>query len=163
MTIEFVEAWRKADPKLEADALAFWQAQGVRLETPDGAERKKMLAVLAYEDGQVIGLSTLNIRRAEQVRQKMAFVREIVAADRRQQHVSIALTQKTREVIEAYAFAHQDEQIGGMAAILQAPGIGKRAISRGGQMVLTGYTEKNEQVRIAWFAHFQVPANLATR
>ncbi|MGV8995924.1 MAG: hypothetical protein ACOH12_03140 [Parvibaculaceae bacterium] len=163
MTIEFVDAWRKGDPKLEADALAFWQSQNVKLETPDGAERLKMLAMLAYEDNKVIGLSTLNIRHSDQVRQKMAFIREIVAIDHRRKHLGIDLAQKTREMIETYAFNHQDEQIAGMAAVLQGVGIGKHAISRGGQMILAGYTANNEQFRVAWFAHYQVPANLATR
>jgi hypothetical protein len=158
MDITFVEAWRKNDPALEEAALAFWRDHEALTEEMKPEERVKEIAVLAYGDGKLIGLSTLKLRYFEQMRQKFVFVREIVAREHRLEHISIALTQKTKDCAETYAAAHPEEGIMGMAAVFQAPGIGKRPISRGGAMVLIGYTPRNEQVRAVWFAHARVPA-----
>ncbi len=160
MAITFVEAWRKNDPQLEAEARAFWASHNALRDEATAEERLKQLAVLVYDEGTLIGISTINVRHFDLLREDFGFIREIVTSDRRLEHISIALTQKTREVAEAYAFAHQEENLAGLAAVLQAPGIGKRAISRGGGLVLMGYTDENEQVRACWFDHFRIKSYL---
>lgn len=160
MTTTYVEAWRKDDPKLEADAAAFWREHNLLPADVTADERLKQLAVLAYDGDKLIGLSTLRINYFNMLRQKFAFLREAVAPDYRLQSVSRDLAVQTRKVIEPYALAHPQEEIAGMAAVYQAPGIGKRAIGRQGRMALIGYTANDEQVRVAWFDHFIVPPNL---
>lgn len=161
MTITFVDVWRKNDPQLEAEARAFWASHKAMPDDEAADIRVKQLAVLAYDEGTLIGISTINVKFFDLLQEQFGFIREIVASERRLEHVSIALTQKTCEVVEAYALAHQGEKLAGIAAVLQAPGIGKRAISRGGGLVLMGYTEANEQVRACWFDHFRVKSRLA--
>ena len=160
MTTTYVEAWRKNDPKLEAAATAFWETQDLLPAGVTAEERVKDLAVLAYDGDTLIGVSSLNIRYFDLLRQSFAFFREAIAPDYRLQSAGRDLSVQTRKVIESYALAHPEEELAGMAAVLQAPGIGKRAIGRQGRMALIGYTDKNEQVRVAWFDHFIVPANL---
>lgn len=158
MNITFVETWAKNDPAQEEEAMAFWTAQNALQGELAPDQRVKQLAVMAYGDGKLVGVSTLNVQYFETLRQKFAFVRELVHRDHRLEHISIALTEKTRECIEEYALAHPEEQIMGMAAVFQAPGIGKRPISRGGNLSLIGYTPNNEQVRAMWFKHARVPS-----
>jgi GNAT superfamily N-acetyltransferase len=121
--------------------------------------RVKQLAMLAYDGDRLVGISTLNIRHFEQVRQTIAFFREVVHPDYRRKQVGRFLGRKTYKLIEEYALAHPEEKIGGMGAIYQAPGIGQRAVTREARLALIGYTKRNEQVRIAWFPHFMVPPN----
>ncbi|MDO8421583.1 MAG: hypothetical protein Q7S99_05425 [Parvibaculum sp.] len=160
MAITFVDAWRKDDPQLEAEARAFWTSHKVLPGDADVDKRVKQLAVLAYDENVLIGISTIEVKFFDLLQENFGFIREVVASDRRLEHISIALTQRTREVVEAYALAHLNESIAGIAAVLQAPGIGKRAISRGGGLVLMGYTDRNEQVRACWFDHFRVKSRL---
>ena len=160
MTITFKAAWQKNDPVLEADAIAFWtELNLIPAETMQ--ERSKELAVVAYEDGRVIGISTLIVRHMAALEQKFAFLREAVRPEYRKHDFSIDLGLETRNLIESYALDHLDEKIAGMAAVFQAPNIGQRPLSRRIGFVLVGYTPQDEQVRVSWFNHFRVPANLS--
>lgn len=46
-TITFVDAWRKNNPKFEADALALWEREGAMPDDNEAAARVKQLALLA--------------------------------------------------------------------------------------------------------------------
>ncbi|MDO8421585.1 MAG: hypothetical protein Q7S99_05435 [Parvibaculum sp.] len=160
MSIEYVNAWRKDDPRLEADARVIWSEPGI---LPDLAEieiRVKQLAVVAYSDGQLAALTTLNVRPFEHVRQKFAFIRGFVTPAFRMNAVGREIMVETHKMIENWALNNPDENLAGMAAVMQVPGVGKRPVGRSTGMVLVGYTPDNEQVRAAWFEHFRVPGNL---
>ncbi|MGV8995923.1 MAG: hypothetical protein ACOH12_03135 [Parvibaculaceae bacterium] len=158
MPISFVPAWKKNDPKLEEDAINLW-AQ-LKALTPDTKpeERAKSLAVVAYDGDEVAALSTLEVQYFEQLRQKFAFVRVLVAPSSRMQQMSTNMMRQTRAVIEAYALEQPEEQIAGMGAVFQHKGMGRTPIGAGGRTVLVGYTKRGYQLRVAWFDHFMVPA-----
>tara|TARA_R110000868_G_scaffold31627_20_gene115869 strand:- start:2414 stop:2935 length:522 start_codon:yes stop_codon:yes gene_type:complete len=160
MTIRFVDAWLKNDAKLEADAMAFWTEHDLLGDDTLAEDRVKEIAVLAYDGEKLVGLSTLKIRHFDQLRQKFAFLRESVSPDYRLHALARTMSGETRKVIEAYAIAHPDELIAGMASVYQAKGIGKKPIGSVSRMALIGYTENNAQVRAGWFEHFRIPANL---
>jgi GNAT superfamily N-acetyltransferase len=162
MEFTFATAWQKNDPKLEADALALWSALDALPANTTPEQRVKELAVLAYDGATLAGVSTLAIRHFDVLRQKFAFFREVVHPDYRRQSLGRFLTRETRRMIETWALENRDQNLAGMAAIYQAPGVGKRAISRQSRMALIGYTEFNEQVRASWFDHFEVPPNAPT-
>lgn len=157
MTITYKDAWKKNDSKLVQDAIALWTELNILPPDQKPEQRAKELSVVAYEDGKVIALTTMDIMKLEQVRQDFAFVRVLIAPDKRLQSLSTDLMRESRKVIEAYALAHPEENLAGMGAIFQAPGIGKSPVGAGGGTVLIGYTDKGYQVRIAWFDHFKVP------
>tara|TARA_R110000868_G_scaffold4559_7_gene28593 strand:- start:84 stop:575 length:492 start_codon:yes stop_codon:yes gene_type:complete len=157
MTITYANAWRQNDRKLEQDAIALWTELNILPAGQSPEERAKQLSVVAYDDGKVIALTTMTVQRLEQLRQKFAFVRVLIAPGNRLQKLSTDMMRESRKVIEAYALAHQDENLAGMGAIFQAPGLGRRPIGLGGGTVLVGYTDEGYQVRVAWFDHFMVP------
>lgn len=161
MTITYANAWRQNDPKLEQDAIALWAELGVLPAGQSPEERAKELSVVAYEDGKVIALTTMTVQQLDPVRQKFAFVRVLIAPDKRLQSMSTDLMRESRKVIEAHALTHPEENLAGMGAIFQAPGLGKKPIGAGGGTVLIGYTDEGYQVRIAWFDHFKVPPVIA--
>lgn len=160
MAITFAEAWRKSDTQLEAEARAFWMSLDVPLINDASEQRPMQLAVIAYDEGKLIAVSTVEILFFDLLQQKFGFMREFVANDQPYEEISGALTQKTRAIVEAHARAHPEENIAGLAAVLQTPGIGQRAVSPGSGLVLMGYTDKNEQVRACWFDHFRVKPRL---
>lgn len=160
MTMHFVTAWRKNDPKLEADVMTLWQEMNALPAGEKAEARIKQIAVLVYDDEILAGISSLDIQYFDQLRQKFAFVRELIRPEYRQNLIARTLVKHTREMIEAYALAHPEEAIAGLAAIFQTPHLGKRAIGLESGMGLVGYTRMHEQVRAGWFEHFMVPGNL---
>ncbi|MDO8421584.1 MAG: hypothetical protein Q7S99_05430 [Parvibaculum sp.] len=160
--IAFVEAWRKNDPKLEADARAFWIREDA-MPDENVAERIKQLAVMAYEGGELVAITTIHVREFTRLRQKFAFLRGMVAKDHREQHLAIIMGKPVHDLIEKHAIAHPEENIAGLAAVVSSPLLGARPnpYPNGAGLVLIGYTPYGEQVRVSWFDHFRVPANLS--
>lgn len=157
MATEFVDAWRKRDAKLETDATAIWQKLDLLPPTVNVNDRLKELALLAYEDGQAVGVSTLNIMHYEPVKQKFAFVRGVVLPEYRRTYVAQRLLAATYQMIEAYSIAHPEEAIAGTMAVVQGRDLGKFGGGGPSRMTLIGYTNIDDQVRMRWFDHFQVP------
>lgn len=162
-SIRFVDAWRKNDPKFEADALAFWKREDVIPDETDAAERVKQLALLAYDGDELVAITTIQVRAFPRLRQKFAFLRGIVASNYREQHLAIMMGKPVHDLIEKHALAHPHENIAGLAAIVSSPLIGARPnpYPNGAGFVLIGYTPYGEQVRVSWFDHFRVPANFS--
>ncbi len=162
-SITFVDAWRKDDPKLEADALAFWKRENAMPDESDATERVKQLAILAYEGDELVAITTIHVRPFERLRQKFAFLRGMVAKAHRQQLLAISMGKPVYDLIEAHALAHPEENIAGLAAVVSSPLLGVRPnpYPNGAGLVLIGYTSHGEQVRVSWFKHFQVPANFS--
>lgn len=160
MTTTYVEAWRKADPALEADARHIWSAPGVLPPGVTAEDRIKDLALVAYEDEKLAGLTTLKIRTYAQLHQKFAFIRGFVLPEFRMKEAGRELMFHTYRMIEAWAYDHQDEKIAGMIAVIQVPGIGLLPHGDRTNLVLVGYTNGNQQVRLGWFDHYRVPLNM---
>jgi len=159
MTIQIVEAWRKNDPKLEAEAIAFWDRHQINPAGTTPQARAKELAAVAYDNGEVVALSTINVELFVQLRQKFAFIREAVAPSYRRNKVGGDLLIATRDIAERYSREHPEEKIAGAAAVYQVPGVGTYGSGRTSKLALVGYTDRNEQVRVMWFDHVQVPPN----
>lgn len=160
MAVTFVTAWKKSDPKLEADVIALWREMDALPKDESTDKRVKQIAVLAYDGDRLAGISSLQVHAIPQLRQKFAFVRELIHPDYRKNLIARTLVKHTRDMIETYALHHPKEAIAGLAAVFQTPHLGKRAIGLESGMGLIGYTDKHEQIRAGWFEHFMVPANL---
>lgn len=163
MTITYIDVWQKNDAKAEADAIAFWQANNAMPPNEKPEDRAKELALTAYEGDKLIALTTIKVQELPQVRQKLAFMRMIISPEIRLQHMSHAMSDGTRNIMEKHSLDHPEEKIAGLGAIFQAKGTGKYPNSRGGGLMLIGYTPAGYQIRCAWFDHFRVPANAPTQ
>lgn len=160
MAIEYVDAWKKDDPKLKADALRIWSDPGVLPRETNLEERMKQLAVVAYEDNVLAGLATLNVQIFPQLKQKFAFFRGYVMPDFRLREMGRDMVVETYKRIETYAAAHPEEKLAGMMAVVQIPNVGDNPQGKKIKMTLIGYTNDNQQVRLSWFDHFRVPPNM---
>ena len=161
--ITFVDAWRKNNPKYEADALALWKREDAVPDEKEAEARVKQLAILAYEDDELVAITTVHLRVFARLRQRFGFFRGMVASSHRQQHLAIMMGKPVFDLMEAHALAHPEENIAGLAAVVSSPLLGVRPnpYPNGAGLVLIGYTPHGEQVRVSWFDHFRVPANLS--
>lgn len=160
MDVVFEEAWRRNDPEQAREAVAFWER--LNLVPPVERERRASEVVgLARVDGQVVALSTAGLAVLPQFRARFAMYRCAVDPAFRRQDISYRLSGWSRGVLEAWSAAQRQEQVVGMAAIIQAQEYRIKQHEpvwpeHGLELNLVGYSPRGEQVRVAWFRHARV-------
>jgi hypothetical protein len=155
--IKWAVAWRRDDWKLGADAKAFWGKLG--LVSPEERDRRVTeLCSMAYADDQLVGVSTVQLQAYPQLRCRLAFYRCAVDPDFRRHELATLLTLRTLITMEGWSAEHPEEQLQGIAAIIQAPELMPKGKfpewpDYNVQLNLVGYSQRGEQVRVAWFRH----------
>lgn len=152
-------AWRRGDPQLEADAIAFWQRLAILPAGVAPEQRAKELVALAYEGDRLVGVQTASIERVEQVRSRLALLRSAVDPGHRQRHVSLALTLYARDLLERWAADHPHERLGGLGARVGGAQLAERARQPHWprtRFILAGFLPDGRQLRISWFEDFRV-------
>jgi hypothetical protein len=156
---ELRPAWRLEDPRIEADAIAFWTRLNILPPGVAPEQRAKDLVAVVYRGDKVVGVHTAVIERVEQVRTRLAMLRSAVDPDVRRAHVSLALTLYSRALLERWSRDHPDEQLGGLGALVG----GRQLAERGRQpfwpqtrFILAGFVPDGRQLRISWFEDFRV-------
>lgn len=152
-------AWRLGDARIEADAIAFWNRLGILPPGVIPEERAKELALIAYKDGSVVGVTTLQPALFEPLRVRLAMLRGAVDPDHRRSHVGLALLLGTCRLIERWAAEHQDEQLAGVGAVIEAPELAagqKQPFWPRTRLGLIGYTPDGRQIRMSWFEHYRL-------
>ena len=152
-------AWRRDDAAIEADAIDFWTRLGILPQGVSPEQRAKELVVAAYRDGRLIAVTTAVLERIESLRGRFAVIRGAVDPDHRRTHVGIAIAIHARETLEAWAAAHPEEKIAGMAGVIENQDIAARLtepywpVTRLG---LVGHMPDGRQIRVAWFREGRV-------
>lgn len=152
-------AWRLDDARIEADAVEFWNRLKILPADVRPEERAKELAAVAYRDGRLAAVCTLQLARLEQVRARLGMIRSATDPDHRRSHVAQALTIYARELLEAWSAEHPEEKIAGMGAIIQSDnlrGRGKDPVWPTTRLNLIGYTPDDNQIRVCWFEGFRL-------
>lgn len=155
--IDLRAVWRVTTPAIEADAIAFWQRHGLLAPDVDPAKRAKELAAVAYRDGELVGVMTAALQRVEAVRARLAMIRAAVDPAHRHTHVVMALLLCTRATIERWSYAHAEERVAGLGAIIQSSDLAERQRQPfwpQSRLGLAGYTADGSQFRISWFDDF---------
>jgi hypothetical protein len=156
---ELRPAWRLDDPRIEADAIAFWNRLGILPADVTPEQRAKELIAVVYRDDRIVGVHSAAIERLEQVRTRLAMLRSAVDPDHRRTHVSMALTLYARALLERWSREHPDERLGGLGAIVES----KQLAERGRQpfwpqtrFILAGFLPDGRQLRISWFEDYRL-------
>ena len=160
--ITYRPAWRKADPELERDAIAFWAKREKLLPRGVNPEaRAKELCAVAYLDGKTVGVSTATLEPVPQLRCRMAVYRCAVAVGMRHQPLSWTITDYSREVLEQWSLENPNEKVMGLLAILQAREFVERypMIVGPANMAFVGFTQNGYPIRVAWFKHAAIPTD----
>ena len=154
--VDLRAAWRRDDPDIVRDALAFWERLGILPPDVRPEDRARELAAAAYRDGRLIGVSTATITSYPPLRAKFAFMRSAVDPDARRSLISTALTAFTRDVIEQWSVEHPEERVFGLAAIIESADLRQRQrdpVWPNTRLNLVGHLGDGRQVRVAWFGH----------
>lgn len=156
--ITYATGWRLADASLREDVADFLRDIPPQDdEHKDEKQRAAQMAVIAYAGTTILAVSMLEVKFLERVKQKFAFIRiALHPAHENNQALSDGIIQATRDMIQAYAESHPQEEIYGMAMIMKKPGGGEEPILPAGRLALIGYTDRKEQVRVGWFPHVRV-------
>jgi hypothetical protein len=156
---DYRPAWRRDDPAIEADAIAFWQRLGLLPRNVDPEARAKELVAVAYKDGALVAVATATLTRLEFLRARFAMVRAAVDPAWRRSRAGFGLALYARRLLEIWSSDHPEEKVAGLAAIIQAAELVARQkepfwpTTRFG---LVGYTKGGRQIRVSWFEDFRL-------
>jgi GNAT superfamily N-acetyltransferase len=157
--VELRLAWRRDDPRIEADAIDFWQRLALLPAGVDPAVRAKDVVLAVYKGDRIVAVTTAELGILPQVRARLAMIRGAVDPQFRRSHIGAVMLARARETLESWADANPDERIAGLGAIVEARELGPRArqpyapLSRFG---LIGFTPDGRQIRISWFQDFRL-------
>ncbi len=124
--ISMMDAWRRNDAKIAADAIALWKRLDALPANLDPAVRAKELCAAAYLGRELIGVSTMVLETLPQVRCRLGFFRCLVAPEHRQQGLARKLGIHSRALLAQWSEDNPREKVLGMATIV-APRLGAQA------------------------------------
>jgi hypothetical protein len=158
-TIEIRPAWRRDDPQIEADAIAFWAR--LRLLPADASpeERAKELIAAAYRDGQLVAVSTATIEWFDHLRARFAVLRGATDPAHRRGRAQLALAVPSRDLLERWALDHPEERLAGGIAFVETAEWGEFArlpVWPESELTFIGHATDGRQVRVAWFDHYRL-------
>jgi hypothetical protein len=155
-SVEIRPAWRREDPELERDVIAFWRQLEILPPGVAPEARAKELCCLGYVGGEVVAVSTAVIEVLPFLRARFALLRIAVNPAHRRRHLAVEIAKASRNVLEQWSLEAPQEKVQGMAAVIQAATLDelKRLPQwpRSG-LNLVGYTQDGQQIRVAWFDH----------
>mgnify|MGYP003641982479 FL=1 len=157
MSIQFecVSAWKQNNPKFEQDAIAMWAETGRLLPKHSPEDRAKELAVLAYAEGRLVGITTCVITFYPPLRQKFAFMRLLLRPEVEKSGVVVPLTFAYRETLRQWSLENPAEKVAGYGAVITNRGYGARGVLNAG-LTLVNHTPEGSQVRVFWWDHFRL-------
>lgn len=151
-------AWRRDDPQLERDAIAFWRRLGILPPGVAAEARAKELCCVAYVDGEVAAVSTATIEPLPFLRTGAAVYRCATAPERRDRWLLPQISMQSFDALHQWAEAHPEAGVKGVVTILNTPSYEQmkrkpvwRFRREGLELVLIGYTAEGLQLRMAWF------------
>lgn len=158
--LSIVTAWRRDDPKLKADAKAFWEAHGV-VPAEEHEARANQLVAVCYRDGRTIAVTTADLVVLPGLRARFAMGRVSVDPAERRGSLGARMGGYMRTILEAWSAEHPEEDVKGFAGVITAAEFGDKQREPvwhdwGVDIVLAGYLPTGEQIRIGWFAHARV-------
>lgn len=151
-------AWRRDDPEIEADAIAFWTRLGLLPPGVEPAERAKELIAVAYADGKLVAVATATIEWIPELRARFAILRGATDPDYRRSHAQLSLAVPSREALRDWAIAQPGEKLAGGLAFVEPAEWGeftRLPVWPESELALVGYDDNGRQVRAAWFDHFR--------
>ncbi|HWF01818.1 MAG TPA: hypothetical protein VG248_18615 [Caulobacteraceae bacterium] len=164
--LTFTSVWRNPSAEVGASAKALWAATGILPAGVDPDERVAQLCVVGHLNGMLVALTSAEINEFALVRQRFAFLRIMILPRFRSFPRVLALARAAHGSLEAWAAAHPEEEVMGMATVIESR-IGAAAgeapcwpMRQDGPptsgLVLAAYNDAGDQVRISWFGHARI-------
>jgi hypothetical protein len=159
-------AWRRDDPRIEADAIDFWRRNALLPDDVDPAARAKELTGVAYKNGRIVAVATATLAEIEALRARFAILRAATDADFRRSHAQRAMAVPIREAVRTWALANPEERVAGRIAFLDQGEWGdlvRQPVWPTSRLMLAGYDERGRQVRVDWFDHYRYEGGSDTK
>ena len=159
LDVELRLAWRLGDPRIEADAIAFWTRLGLLPAGVNPADRARDIVLAVYKGDRMVAVTTAELGILPQVRARLAMIRGAVDPEFRRSHIRAVMLARARATLEAWSAENPDERVAGLGAIVESRELGPRArqpyapLSRFG---LIGFTPDGRQIRVSWFQDFRL-------
>ena len=155
--LEITSAWRLNNENIERQAIQFWKTLQVLPPGVEPAFRAKQLVAIAQLAGELVAVSTATIEEVKAVRSRFAMFRTLVAPEHRRSRVASEMTVYAKHLLERWSLEHPEEDVKGMAIILEAPlSRANEPVWQRSGLTLVGYTPAGHQVRLAWFEHARI-------
>ena len=155
--------WPTPDQATQYAVKAFWKELGIAGSDADADARATKICVVGRIGGKVVATSSVDVGRLEGLRQNFALLRWIIAPAHHSGPAFTALARAAHDHLEAWSLSNPERRVMGMAMLIgpaMLPLLRKAPVwaMRPGDelasgLVLAGYTEANEQLRVAWFRH----------
>ncbi len=143
----------------EQAVIEFWGREGA-VETQAARERVAEVAFVVVEDEAVAGLSTVFLKRSEQLRITMWHYRTFVAHDHRLSSIAYVLLIRTRDHLEQQFVSGSDTRAPGVIFELENEGLKKRNEAvwpYDSRYTFVGENAKGAHCRVYYFAGARVP------
>jgi hypothetical protein len=157
--VEWRPAWRLRDPVIETDAKALWERLSLLPTGVDLDQRAEELVCAAYVDGEIAGAATAFVRDIDFLKARFAMFRCAVDPKFRAHSIARKIAGVSKDILQTWAFETTEDEVLGMATVVQSADIqakSRSAIWRTSGLVLVGYTDMGEQIRVAWFDHARI-------
>lgn len=159
LRVEMRTVWKKSDADVETDAKALWRRLSVLPEGVDADLRIDEMVCAAYVEGALAAVATAFVREVEFLRHRFAMLRGLVAPEYRRHNVGRRVLAHSFIVLDRWSREHPEEAVMGVAGVLQSPILAEKATMASspiGGFTLAGYTDRGEQIRVAWFDHARI-------
>jgi hypothetical protein len=159
LDVELRLAWRRDDPQIAADAIAFWTRLGLLPAGVNAMDRAKDVVLAVYKGERMVAVTTAELAILPQVRARLAMIRGAVDPEFRRSHIGAVMLARARQTLECWSMENPRERVAGLGAIVESRELGPRArqpyapLSRFG---LIGFTPDGRQIRVSWFEDFRL-------
>jgi hypothetical protein len=156
MKLELRPAWRRNDPDLARDVIAFWRRLDVVSIDSTLEERIQALCLVAYRNGEVVGVSSAFLQYNSMLRARLAMFRCVIAPRHRRGLVVAELAEGSRLLLMDWARANPQEKLKGMGAVSEPQGTDSMRFNpiwryKDLRLILVGWTRDGHPMRVAWF------------
>ena len=152
-------AWRRNDPRIQADAIAMWARLGILPSDTTPDKRASELVAAAYCGDRLAAVATAVPEHVPFLRARMLVLRGMTDPDFRRSHAQVALTLPVKAALESWAEAHPEENVAGVIGFVE-PGLWgelfRMPVAPPWPLTLVAYTHDGQQVRVAWFDHYRL-------
>jgi hypothetical protein len=152
-------AWRRDDPRIQADAIEMWARLGILPPDVEPEERARQLVAAVYQGDRLAAVCTAVEEQINFLRARFLVLRSMTDPEFRRSHAQIALGVTVMETLTKWAPAHPDEGIAGLIGFVEPGAWGERARRPVGLIwpwTLAAYTRDGQQVRVIWFDHYRL-------
>jgi hypothetical protein len=156
--LEVRVGWRRDDPAIAADAIAFWEKLAVLPAGVAPAERAKELVAGLYRDGTLVAVATAVAERVDFLGARFLMLRSMNGPDLPRETAHEALAGPVRDVLEQWALDNPDEAVAGVVTLIDPRAWGALAhvpVWPVWPLTLVGYLGDGRQVRACWFDHYR--------